>query len=711
MMSVRHLKDNRKKTSTLFSPREEHSNLSRLDRAPQPIHPPQKLSISSLDSSIDLSLVLAPPPAIDYAKIMQASRDAFQQHLQLPMDTSTRHKLIHGMEVALIACFKSMSLDAGVAESKKTLDFILQYPPEKLVLYPPIAETPYANALAVVIACELSSFFNLVAWTYFHVLFRNKKFQCNDILQNLLVSTIHFASAHLDLALAYIELFDINQPFSFGPSTMSGDDIEFSIKEAERCVHEFYRHVLYCNFRENRVLFELDRVLFLAFTTHAKLALKQNKLEEAAEFINKADVFIHKYRHTKYYKTNKDIPSPLLSLQALKFALKTQKNKAKLAAIELKDEQEIPSEDVLQASASTTPDVITENTPEKISDEKDVVNAIDTNNQRLIGRKRLKQRKKEAHEIRRLPKCYEANPHLRTLLEQYSGVFITCGIDGYVFGSSHYKKNPGDFDILIPNISTNAGKERLMQLIRMIESQGGVALRDKTTGELGYKKPNRHVIPITWQGWKTDLIIEAGDFIEHAKRLDYTIGALYFSLRTKKTYCMKGFSSLTDLDDKILRTIDDPYESFKRDPSLIFRGIRLCALEDFTFSPECLAAMRTLFVEEKNNIFISSMNYGKLCQQLNLMFSTPEETIILDKFKELNLLPKLSQSIHELPEKSRNSYVVSLMQYKSSPKHRVCNPSFEQASVSKLGLYSATSPEKGIKRPSSKKVTAPVSTL
>lgn len=705
MMSVRHFKEKNKKTSTLFSPRENNLNIVPLDFVPQHTQPLRIPSLNSLDSNIDLNLLLAPPPRVDYAQNMQACRDAFQQHLQSPMDTSTRHRLIHNMEVALIDCFKSMSLDAGVVEAQKTLDFILQYPPEQLVLYQSIAETPYANALAVVIACELSSFFNLVAWTYFNVLFKNNKSQCNHILQNILVSTINFASAHLDLALAYIELFGVEHPTLLAPSAMSGEDIEFSIQEAERCVHEFFRQVQGCNFKEHRIFFELDRVLFLAFITHAKLALKQNKLEKVAELINKADVFVRNYRTTKYYKANKNIPNPTQSLQVLKHALKIQKNKAQLAAIEIEakdkdkdkeeDEPDMSSSQVVIQSPPPSPPITQENT-------RDEKATVDDDNQRLIGRKRLKKRKKEAHEIRRLPQCYETNPRLRALLEQLSSAFITCNIDGYVFGSSNYKKNPGDFDILIPNISTDAGKERLMQLIQMIESQGGVALRDKITGELGYKKPNRYVIPLTWQDWKTDFIIEAGDFIEHAKRLDYTIGALYYSLRTSKMYCMKGFSSLTDLDDKTLRTIDDPYASFKRDPSSIFRGIRLCALENFTFSPECLAAIHTIFVDERNNIFMS-MNHGKLCQQLNLMFATPEETQFLHQFKALHLLTKLSQCIHALPEweRSRNGYVISLMQYKGSPKHH----------VSHLGIYSAATSSEGINRPSSKKVTAPVSTL
>jgi|GEM_PF-2207071 len=701
MMSVRHFKEKNKKTSTLFSPRENNLNIVPLDFVPQQVQPLRIPNLTPIDIELlSIQDILFTEPHINYAQNMQACRDAFQKHLQSPMDTLTRHRLIHNMEVALIGCFKSMPLDTGVVEAQRTLDFILQYPPEQLVLYQSIAETPYANALAVVIACELSSFFNLVAWTYFHVLFKNNKPQCNHILQNMLVSTINFASAHLDLALAYIELFDVEQTSACQPSTMSGDDIEFSIQEAERCVHEFFRQVQSCKFKEHRIVFELDRVLFLACIIHAKLALKQNNFEKVAELINKADVFLRNYRTTKYYKTNKNIPNPTQSLQALKHALKTQKNKAQLAAIKIedknkeKDESDMSSEVVIQSTPPSLP-ITQDNT----SDEKATV---DDDNQRLIGRKRLKKRKQETHEIRRLPKCYETNPRLRILLEQFSDALIACNIDGYLFGSSNYKQNPGDFDILIPNISTDAGKERLMQLIQMIESQGGVALRDKISGELGYKKPNRYVIPLTWQDWKTDLIIEAGDFIEHAKRLDYTIGALYYSLRTSKMYCMKGFSSLTDVDDKTLRTIDDPYVSFKRDPSSIFRGIRLCALENFTFSPECLAAMHAIFVDERNNIFMS-MNHGKLCQQLNLMFATPEETQLLHQFKALHLLPKLSQCIHALPEweRSRTSYVISLMQYKDSPKHHVSN----------LGIYSAAASSEGINRPSSKKVTAPVSTL
>ncbi|MDF1826733.1 MAG: hypothetical protein P1U39_00415 [Legionellaceae bacterium] len=698
MMSVRHFTQKNKQASTLFSPREEHSSGSRLDFVSQPMLHTHIPDLSSLKIDVEPHLLLTPLPVIDYAQNMENVRTAFQDSIQSPMDTSTRHKLIEVMQSSLIACFKFMPLNQAVEEAQTTLDFIQLFPPDRLITYPWIAELPCAHPFAVVIACELSMSFNHAVWPYFHVLFKNNKPQCNEILQNLLVSTLYFASAHLDLAFTYIELLDSDTTDSCVAPRMSEDDIKFSIQKAENCVQEFHQHVLYCNFQEQRVFFELDHVLFLAFIFQAKLSLKQNKFEEVSELINQAGVFIQRYRRTTQFKMHRHAPNAPVLFRELKHALKIKKNHAQRTAEETTEETcDSPPSSPIPIEACT------QNESEKnVSAEQITLKAApEEESQNLIGRKRLKiilkKRKHETQVITHLPTCYEANPRLRGLLDLYSDVFIACGLDGYLFGSGNYKQHPGDFDILIPNINTKPGQERLMHLIQMIESQGGVALRDSVTGELGYKKSNRYVIPITWHDWKTDFIIEAEDFIEHAKRLDYTVGALYFSLRTKKTYCMKGFSSVTDLEDKILRTIDDPYVSFKRDPSLIFRGIRLCALENFRFSPECLAAIHTIFVKEKNNLF-TALNPGKLCQQLNLMFTTPEEVIILDKFKELNLLPKLSQCIHALPDRinSQNSYIISLMQYKSSPKHR----------VSTLGMYSTTACEaKDLKTPSQSSVT------
>lgn len=651
----------------------------------------------------DLSVLLAPLPSINYAQNMQNARKAFHTKIQSPMDASTRHELIDTMQSSLIACFKFMPLNQAVEEAQKTLDFIQQFTPEHLLTYPWLAELDCAYPLTVVITCELSMFFNHAAWPYFHILFRDNKPQCNDVLQNLLVSTLYFASAHLDLAFTYLELLDSDNTRSLLGPRLSEDDIKFSTQQAENYVNDFNQQVLYCKFREQRIFFELDHVLFLAFTTQAKLALRQNKFDEVAQLINHLGVFIQRYRHTAYFKTHRHAPNTIVLFRELKHALKIKKNHAQRAA-----------EKICDAPSSPPPlpssEVCTQNEPEITDNEQPTIKAPpEDESQHLIGRKRLKKRKKETYETGRLPTCYEKNPRLRSLLDQYSDIFIACDIDAYLFGSGNYKQDPSDFDILIPNISTDYGKKRLMQLVQIIEARGGVALRDKKTGDLGYKKPNRHVIPLTWHDWKTDLIIASDDFIEHAKRLDVTVGALYFSFRNKKMFGIKELSSLSDLDHKIIRTISDPHSSFIDDPSIIFRNIRLCALENFTFSTDCLNALNTLFFKEKNNVFLS-LNYGKLCQQLNLIFKTPEETKILDQFQKLGLLAKLSQSIHALPQKFGSHYVISLMQYKSSSKHHVCNASSEKISASKLSFYSTPSAE-AIKQPSSKIVTAPVSTL
>jgi len=205
----------------------------------------------------------------------------------------------------------------------------------------------------------------------------------------------------------------------------------------------------------------------------------------------------------------------------------------------------------------------------------------------------------------------------------------------------------------------------MIRLVQLFETQGGVAIKNNMTGELGYQTGNRYVIPVTWKNWQIDLIISEHDFIQHAKTLDFTIGAMYFSLQDKKMFCMKDFPPFIDLNEKIIQTISDPYESFKKDPSLIFRGIRLYATENFRFSPECIHAINKAFFGENNNLFMQ-LKRGKLYQQLNLVLTSEHEQAMWNTFFHLNLFYKLWDCLLTLPSAAGTQYISRLQHHLSS---------------------------------------------
>ena len=216
-------------------------------------------------------------------------------------------------------------------------------------------------------------------------------------------------------------------------------------------------------------------------------------------------------------------------------------------------------------------------------------------------------------ETNRKPQCYTDNPALRELLHGISANFNRSLCEGYLFGSANYKVLPNDFDIVLPNIKSNRDKANVAELITLFEQQGG------TTGP-EYFKTNRHVIPVSWKGWKIDFILFEQSYPIHASMLDFTVGAMYFDLRQLKMFRINALQSFFDWDKKKINTISNAYLSFTTDPSRIFRAVRLVVTEGFYFSQAALDAINAAFLGNGN--LFRTMPKGKLDQQLSLLCSS-----------------------------------------------------------------------------------------
>ena len=276
------------------------------------------------------------------------------------------------------------------------------------------------------------------------------------------------------------------------------------------------------------------------------------------------------------------------------------------------------------------------------SDQKDSLNLVETNRQ---------------------PPCYRTNRYLHDLLDLMSDNFIQSECEGYVFGSTNYKKIelPHDFDIILENIRSSHDRLNVDALIQRFKDQGGEVTARDERGIDGYRTGNRHVIPMTWKQWKLDFILSAGTVVDHSKQMDFTVGALYFNLRQKKMYRVAPFTTLFDLDRKRLCTITDPMVSFAKDPSQIFRAVRLMAAEGFHLSTDCDDAIRALFADD-NNPF-NSMKVGKFFQQLQLLFNSGYERENVAIMYHLGLFFKLFDRVQELGRQGGYRYVSRLEPY------------------------------------------------
>lgn len=249
------------------------------------------------------------------------------------------------------------------------------------------------------------------------------------------------------------------------------------------------------------------------------------------------------------------------------------------------------------------------------------------------------------------PICYTKNPMLRALLDEISNQLNASDVEGYLYGSSNYKIQPNDFDILLPNIVWDEHQEKVHQLLQQFIDAGAIiTAHNPETGEYGYKKINRHIIPMRWRGFSIEWSISEKNYLQHGQMLDFTVGALYFNLREKKRYAIEGMNACADLNTKTINTIINPMDSFLHDPSRIFRAIRLMADEGFSLSIACEQAIHAIF---SNTIvpfrFIGpQMTPGKLYQQLDLLFKARDPSKHLQLLNQFDALLRLYDDLLKL---------------------------------------------------------------
>lgn len=235
------------------------------------------------------------------------------------------------------------------------------------------------------------------------------------------------------------------------------------------------------------------------------------------------------------------------------------------------------------------------------------------------------------------PMAYKKNPQLRDLLHEMSLLFKRSLCEGLIYGSSITDEEPGDIDVLVPNIVSETDRGHVNDLI-LLFIQHGAVVTAFTDRAYGYTKFNRHIIPVVWRDFKIEFSITHMSYQQHAQTLDFTIRALYFNLNIMRLLSVDGIPALQDFNSHRIQTISPPSFSFRADPIRIFRAIRLIA-KGLKLSDESYAAIRDMFSGEDNPF--AMINVDKLCYHLSVLLEPRYAEHSMDILQGLGLFLKL----------------------------------------------------------------------
>ena len=271
------------------------------------------------------------------------------------------------------------------------------------------------------------------------------------------------------------------------------------------------------------------------------------------------------------------------------------------------------------------------------------------------------------HCVARQPDCMQM-PHWNHVIRGVASMINPFPCDAFIYGGAHYKQSPSDLDIVIFGLPNELVQNLIAYLQSCTQGQGGEPL-------VPYVKRGDYqaiILKSSWQGFNVDWnILPPNETIfSHASRLDFTIGAVYFNLRTG--YTMSPYQqAFTDLNQRTLRTVSLAEQLFRKDPSVIFRMMRIMANNaGFTISDDLIATIQRIFLVNNENLFTgpeSLIKPNRLHLEIELLWSSGRALVNLNQLAQWNLLEKVFPHLATLSQ-SQKKMTWDLMGYVASAR-------------------------------------------
>jgi poly(A) polymerase len=134
-----------------------------------------------------------------------------------------------------------------------------------------------------------------------------------------------------------------------------------------------------------------------------------------------------------------------------------------------------------------------------------------------------------------------------------------------------------------------------------------------------------------------------GSINEDAERRDFTINALYYSLKDFNVYDFAD--GVNDVKNKIIRLIGDPETRYREDPVRMLRAVRFATKLDMTISPETKDPINKLAP------LLANIPPARMFEEFNKLFMSGKAVANFNMLREFNLFkyffPRLDEVLNQ----------------------------------------------------------------
>ena len=170
-----------------------------------------------------------------------------------------------------------------------------------------------------------------------------------------------------------------------------------------------------------------------------------------------------------------------------------------------------------------------------------------------------------------------------------------------------------------------------------------------------------------------------GSINEDAERRDFTINALYYSLKDFKVYDFAD--GVNDVHNKIIRLIGDPQTRYREDPVRMLRAVRFATKLDMEISAETKAPINELAP------LLANIPPARLFEEFNKLFMSGKAVANFTMLREFNLFkyffPRLDEILNNANDDICQDFILLAMKntdYRVNNHQRV-TPAFLLAAM------------------------------